>query len=171
MSLFQWVRYTAVFIDSNGLICGQKVFRRSYGSKGLKDGTFEYDNGIYNIKSKAFRVQTSYKTHLFFDDDVFIYRYGNPDPLEFVGQGFAPIMDPEVYKSRLQNKLVVDLNKIAMGGPDLVSVLKWLALGVLAFLVIYYFVKKGQVSEASSVVSNSSSIVQNLTDIGSRRLQ
>lgn len=160
MSLFQWVRYTAVFLDKNNKVCDSKIFGRSFGFKGLKEGTFEHNGGLYNIKSDAFKIQTSLKTHIFFDDDIYLYYYGNPDPLKFENNSFVPFMDSEVYKSRLKNKLIVDLNSIAMGSFDWTTFLKWAGLGLVVFLVVLYFLKRGDSQTSAEVVQNTTNIIR-----------
>lgn len=156
MSLFNWVRYTAIFLDVEGKVCGQKIIKRSMGFTGLKEQTFTYEGGLYNVKPKAFRAQIGFKSHLFFDDDIFIYIIGNPDPLEYKYEEkeFKPVMDAEVYRVRMENKLVVDLNKAALGGLDIPNILKWVGLGILIFIVIYFFMSKGNTTPAETIVQN-----------------
>lgn len=170
MSFFQWTRIVANFVDSDFKTVDSVIIGHNYGFKGMKKNTFRYKEGIYNINPKAFKVQTAIKSHLFFDDDIYIYQIGNPDPLFFDNNEFKPFMSAEVYKSRLENKLVVDLNSIAMGGPDWKTILKYLLLGAVVIIILYYLFGKGTttntetISTVSALVSNNNHSIKILNN-------
>lgn len=160
MSLFRWVRHMACIVDAEYKPINTITIGYSFGFKGMKKKTFEYSDGVYNIIPTAFKVTTALKSHIFFDCEIFIYQIGNPDPLTFRYGQFVPLMDAEVYKARLKNKMVVDLNQIAMGSPDIKSILKWFGLGLVILVVGVFLYNKffvppeATASVVSAVVNN-----------------
>jgi len=151
MSFFGWTRYVANIVDENFEIVASVIIGRSMGFKGLKKLSFDYAGGTYNIVPSAFVVKPATKA-LFFNNVVYIYQIGNPNPFKFQSNQFKPIMDAEVYRVRLKNKLVVDLNSAALGSMDIKKILGFLALGVVAFLIVMYFLNKN--SAVSAEVAN-----------------
>lgn len=142
MSLLNFSRFVACFVDAKGEYVGKKVFRRTLGSLGHSDKIFNYDGGTYNIlPSRASRLELSFTTHIFFDNYIYVYKVGNPDPISFKLGSFAPIMDADIYKERLESKLVKDLNSVAKGGFDINW--RYVLIVIAIFGVVYYFMNGG----------------------------
>lgn len=142
MSLFQWSRFVACFVDENGDYVGKKIFARSIFALGQSKKTFDYDGGSYNIKpGRASRLELSLPFAVFFDNYIYVYKIGNPDPLSFEGGNLKPIMEASSYKHRLKSKLVEDLNKVAKGGFEI----PWkIVLPILIGIgIVMYFVQGG----------------------------
>jgi hypothetical protein len=166
MSLFRFSRFIASFVDDNGDYVGTKIFSRSFGFLGHSRQTFTYKGRAYNISpSRSSRLELIFKTSIFFDNYVYVYNVNHPDPIIFKNGNFDVLMNPLDYQQRLESKLVKDLNAVGFGSYDWVTILKWLGFGFVVFLVMYYFISKGQVPPVpvSGNVSVSSQIVNNVT--------
>eukprot|EP00919_Chromeraceae_sp_WS-2016_P077768 GHVR01183971.1.p1 GENE.GHVR01183971.1~~GHVR01183971.1.p1 ORF type:complete len:161 (-),score=8.72 GHVR01183971.1:46-528(-) len=156
MSLLNFPRHSAVFVDSNGDYVGKKVIGRSFGALGQKEKTFDYDGGTYNfIPEKTSRLNFNFSNRLIFDDYIFVYQLYNPNPISFKGGHFTPVMDSKSYKSRLTNKLVIDLNKIAQGGFKINW--KYVLIGLVVLAVAYYFLSGGTLLGGAEAVENATS--------------
>lgn len=166
MSLFSWKKFTACFVDENGDYVGDIVFKRSWFSLGQFQKTFNYKEGKYNIipyQSSRLEILTKFSL---FDNFIYIYRIGNPDPISFKGGKFKPLMNAEVYKERLESKLIVELNRVASGGFKINW--KYVLLALVGLLVVLYFVNGGSLNfgpaEAGAVTTATQNTVQNISN-------
>lgn len=145
MSLLQFPRQYALFVDDSGHYVGKKRIGWSFGELGLKKKTFDYGDGTYNIKpDKASRLHFIISSRLIFDDYFFVYNINNPDPIRFKNNGFIPIMDPRTYKKRLTSNLVKDLQEVAKGKLEIPW--KWVIAIGIGVLVVWYIASGGDIS-------------------------
>lgn len=157
MSLFNFKRFIACFVDSNGDYVGKTIFRRSvFGNRGFTKKTFTYDGGTYNINPlESSRLELSLFFSFFFDNYIYVYQIDNPDPISFKDGGFKPIMSPEAYKARLESKLIKDLHNI--GRWDI----NWRLFIIVAavILLLYYLMNYTNLFHGSSDIQNARAIL------------
>lgn len=135
MSLLEFKRHIAVFIDENGDKVGQKTIYHSFGNSTTKKKTFNYNNGTYNIKKKALSLLIKTPT-IFFDSQIYVYRIGHPDPLDYNKGSLDPLFTPDLYKTLLENKQTIDLIKAGRGGLNIDW--RWIVGGIVVLLILYY---------------------------------
>lgn len=142
MSLFKFKRFIACFVDNNGDYVGKQVFHRSMGALGHDKKTFNYQDGSYNIvPSLSSRLELIFGTGILWDNYIYVYKLGNPDPISFKDGGFKPIMNADLYKVRLESKLVKDLNAAARGTFQINW--KYVLIALVVLFIIFYFLNGG----------------------------
>lgn len=166
MSFFNFSRHIAIFLDDNGDQVGKKIFKRSWSdSIGIDKKTFSFNGGSYNIDPlKACRLKLSFKTAIFFDNYIYIYKINNPDPISFKG-GFAPVMDPLAYEIRLKTNLIDALNRAGRGKLNINW--KYIIIGIVV-LIVLYLAFSGNLGALFG--GGAGEVVNNITNISSSRL-
>lgn len=167
MSMLGFSRHIAVFFDLNGDYIGKQIISRSFSKAiGMKKKTFEFNKGTYHIKpEKASRIDLTFKTNIAFDNLLYCYYEGNPDPVSFKNMNLSPIMDAREYRKRLTSKLVEDLNNAGRGTMDIPW--KWILIGIVGIAVAYYFMNGGSLTGTPSP-SAVNETIQNVTTVVTR---
>lgn len=133
--------HVALFYDSSGSFVGSKRICTSF-SIGIKQKTFNFNKGTYNVKPFVSRSRVTPFPYFFSDYYFYVYQLNNPDPVQ-LDEKCLPSFNAFIYRDLLESNLVNDLNKSRRNTFGNLLTPRNILIVVIVLGIVYYFSSGG----------------------------